>query len=239
MEESILNKVEKCLALSKSDNPHEAAIALKQAHALMEKHQLTMVDVSLSKISSSSTKGNMAKTPMDYEILLAQLVSKVFDCHVLTSTVKKTRLNNKGYYHNNQYDQHTTIWEFIGVKPANSLAAYAFEVLFRQLKNARKEYIQTELKRCTKTTKTRRANGFCTAWVHEIESTVRSFAKTDNKNDELIQTWIDKTYGDLTEQKGRSVEALNHADAIAGIESARDAVLHDAINTGRHNPLLN
>lgn len=236
MEESILNKVEKCLALSKSSNPHEAAVALKQAQALMKKHNLSTVDVSLAKINTSSTKGSLTKNPMDFEILLAQTVGKVFDCHVLTSTVKNTRFNSKGYYY---YDQYTTLWEFIGVKPSSELAAYAFETLFRQLKDARKEYIQTELKRCKKASKTRRANGFCTAWVHEIESTVRAFAKTDNKNKDLIQAWVDKKYGDLTEKKGRIVEALNHADVMAGVASARDAVLHDAINTGQHNPLLN
>ena len=38
--ETALTKIKKCLALSKSVNEHEAAIALKQAQRLMQEYSL-------------------------------------------------------------------------------------------------------------------------------------------------------------------------------------------------------
>ena len=49
--EKILDKIKKCLALSKSANEHEAAQALKQAQALMEKYEVNAVDIALSEVS--------------------------------------------------------------------------------------------------------------------------------------------------------------------------------------------
>ena len=46
-QEKIIDKIKKCLALAKSDNPHEAATALRQAQKLMEQHNLTEQDISL------------------------------------------------------------------------------------------------------------------------------------------------------------------------------------------------
>jgi hypothetical protein len=39
--DAIIRKIEKCLALSKSSNEHEAAAALRQATKLMEAYNIT------------------------------------------------------------------------------------------------------------------------------------------------------------------------------------------------------
>lgn len=39
--QTIIDKISKCLALSKSANEHEAAIALRQAQALMQKYKIS------------------------------------------------------------------------------------------------------------------------------------------------------------------------------------------------------
>lgn len=43
--EKVLDKIKKCLALGQSANEHEAAQALKQAQALMEKYEVNAVDI--------------------------------------------------------------------------------------------------------------------------------------------------------------------------------------------------
>lgn len=43
-----IEKIKKCLRLSKSANEHEAAQALKQAQILMQKFGITDIDVHLS-----------------------------------------------------------------------------------------------------------------------------------------------------------------------------------------------
>lgn len=49
--QAVLEKIKKCLALSKSANEHEAAQAMKQAQALMKKYEVDAVDVVLSEVS--------------------------------------------------------------------------------------------------------------------------------------------------------------------------------------------
>ena len=46
--EDALKKIKKCLALSRSANEHEAAVALRQAQHLMREHGLREQDVSLA-----------------------------------------------------------------------------------------------------------------------------------------------------------------------------------------------
>ena len=57
---AILCKIKKCLALSASSNPHEAAAALRQAHALMNKHgvsahEVTMADIGEARLEARPT----------------------------------------------------------------------------------------------------------------------------------------------------------------------------------------
>ena len=51
--EKILEKLKKLLALSKSDNPHEAALALQRAQKLMLAYNITQADLALSDIDES------------------------------------------------------------------------------------------------------------------------------------------------------------------------------------------
>lgn len=228
MQESILKKIEKCLALSKSNNPHEAAIALKQANALMEKHQLTMTDVSLSKINESKSKGSPSKNAMDFEAALAQMVANIFDCKLMKSV-------NTRYTSTKKYPTYITYWSFIGVKPNDEIAAYTFQTLFRQLKNARQEYINTELSYYSKKTKTQKANSFCIAWVIQVKETAKGLLnKSDNeqesKTEKMINSWIEREHGKLNKSTARSSKELILEDFQAGTESAKNAVLHNAVH---------
>ena len=47
----VIEKIKKCLALSKSANQHEAATALRQAQSLMEKYNIDADDSELLGLS--------------------------------------------------------------------------------------------------------------------------------------------------------------------------------------------
>lgn len=49
-QDKIISKIKKCLALAKSNNPHEAAAALRQARKMMTQYQINEADVLLSDI---------------------------------------------------------------------------------------------------------------------------------------------------------------------------------------------
>lgn len=78
--EKILDKIKKCLALSKSANEHEAAQALKQAQALMEKYEVNVVDIALSEVSEQGADRRMAFKLADWQWSVANMIADIFGC---------------------------------------------------------------------------------------------------------------------------------------------------------------
>ena len=125
---SALEKIKKCLALSRSANEHEAAQALKHAQSLMAKYGLTDWDVESAAVSEQY--GKAPKTAPSWHWRLVHLCASAFGCdrwHVA--------------------DHSGGRFVFCGINGRPELAAYAYEVLLRQLKTARREYIKTTLSR--------------------------------------------------------------------------------------------
>ena len=56
MNNRILNKIKKLMAMVERGNPHESANAMKKVQALMAEHQLSSEDVALSGIDASKVK---------------------------------------------------------------------------------------------------------------------------------------------------------------------------------------
>lgn len=86
MNEQVISKLQKLLALAGSDNPNEAALAMERAQVLMREHNLSLADVALDgsgayvqefKISS---KG---KTLTWWECQLAGWIAEAFDGQVV------------------------------------------------------------------------------------------------------------------------------------------------------------
>jgi hypothetical protein len=153
--EKILARIKKCLALSRSSNEHEAAIALRQAQALMREHGISDSDVAASYASETRGRSGASRTPVDWETGLAQTVAKTIGCEVIFCSSRE-----KGS------------WIFIGCNSADQICEYAFAVLHRQLKRARSEYIKKHLRRCSAARKTRRADLYCEGWVVSVASKV-------------------------------------------------------------------
>jgi hypothetical protein len=57
MDNSIKEKIQKLLRLSKSSNPHEAALAMEKAQSLLTEHKLAMADVEAFKTPDSVVMG--------------------------------------------------------------------------------------------------------------------------------------------------------------------------------------
>jgi len=218
--ERILDKIKKCFNLSKSSNPNEAAIALRQAKALMEKYSIDAVDVMVSDVKETEVISTNRKKSNRYELWLANTVGKAFNCKILVRTYP----THSGYIQT---------MAFIGVKPANEIAAYVFEVTHKRLKKDRLEYIKNELD-CwlTKAEKNHRANYFCEAWVNRIYQTVQDFANIKSKDNEIIDTFLEKKYGELKETEARNVNKkhISDDDYNAGYDKASDVKLYDAVS---------
>ncbi|MDR3351741.1 MAG: DUF2786 domain-containing protein [Zoogloeaceae bacterium] len=213
--DKILEKIKKCLALSRSGNPHEAAAALRQAQKLMQAHAITEADVEGARVRESGAKSGAAVHPARWEIFLSQVISKAFDCRVIFKC-------GRGQ------------WSFLGVESAAEVAGYAFSVLLRQIQKARKEYIGKNLKRCRAGTKVRRADLFCIGYVEKVAALVDSFAGP-NPNDEVLDAYIKREYPELRDaeprKKAESKESKESkgqkdiCDVLSGMLAAKDAQL--------------
>lgn len=218
--DDILRKIKVCLSRANSDNPHEAEISLNQAKRLMEMYGFSQNDVEMSDVKTAYAKGSGNLKPPIYEANLVMAIMDAFHC--------------KAY---NRYS--TGVGgkiQFVGLHPNEELASYYFNVLFRQLKKARKQYVQENLSRCQNKTKTRRADLFCEAWVAVIIKLIRktfTTPNTDKKN--LVGLFCQEYFANSESAKTKgSHKNITQQDinAIkAGANAASQVQLNHGVNT--------
>ena len=210
--DKVIDKIKKLLALAKSSNANEAALALNRAQKLMQEYAVTFTDVQLADCATSESLLD-AKGVNKYEIILIHLIAYAFGIEPIVSY---TKIN----------------WKvrakvcFLGISPQPELAQYCFDVLYRQLKQSRSQYIKQQSKRCKAATKTKRGDAFAEAWVMSAYRTVQKFALNDGQLT-LIQTYKDNSFNDLETSKGRDrTKGTSRAkDYLAGINAANDVRL--------------
>lgn len=127
------SKNQKCLALAKSANENEAAIALRQAQSLMREFQ---IDPDLLDIVEASCESKATKIPQAWEASLVMTIARAMQCKPIFSSGSRTWGIKAS-------------WTFIGVDPAPEVASYTFDVLYRQVIRSRKSFIENSLKRVT------------------------------------------------------------------------------------------
>jgi len=212
----IAEKIAKCLALANSENPAEAEAAKRQAKALMKKHGLTDADVVASTVTEHAASTGAKYRPAAWGCALAQVIAGAFACEPILE------ISNW---------RHTTV-RFIGAATKPKLAAYTFEVLHRQLKKHRREYLTTQ-KRCKRTTKTRRANIFCQQWVYRVADQVQEFAGTEAEKI-AIAAYKKKQFSKLNTYDKKPTTAIDRGDhdaAHAGNKAAGDIYLNRPVQT--------
>ncbi len=211
----VLVKIKKCLKLSASSNANEAAIALRQAQAMMAEYNISMDDVIAAEVSSSYAKSSVKTNPSDWESYLAKAVAKAFGCEVLF---------------NIDWFGKPGSWLFIGVGSSPELACYTYQVLSRQLKKCRSVYTKIHLKRCKPATQKTRTNLYCCSWVVAATKKISAMVP-DEATTSAIAAYIDKNYSYLTPLTPRSNKAplrrnLTYKDAEAGFLDGKSATLN-------------
>ncbi|MCK9193423.1 MAG: DUF2786 domain-containing protein [Nevskia sp.] len=160
----LLDKIKKCLRLSKSSNEHEAAAALRQARKLMESMQVTDDEIRAYEAAEASANSRASVRPVSWESSLANTIAETIGCELIF-------VQNLG---------HTGKWLFIGLNGKEQIAMYAMTVLLRQIVSARAEYIRSKLKRCKPSTRTRRADQFCSGWVSTVRIKVEALSISEH-----------------------------------------------------------
>lgn len=213
----ILEKIKKCLALSQSSNPNEAEAALRQARKMMEQHNLELSDVEASRASEARVDaGAGTRVPPVWMCRLASVCAEVFSCDVVLVGSK---------YNGREI-------RFIGVGSAPTLTTYAYDVLSRQLKKARREYVASQ-KRCSLPTKRRRGDAFANAWIDAVAYKVTQFAGMNEGTSMAIQAYKARNYPEMAEinVKRRKTEPQDVSAIVAGWEEGQSAQLHKGMGT--------
>ena len=228
--EKIIDKIKKCLALSNSDNPHEAAAALRQAQKLMEMHNLTELDISLSDVQECSAKAPSVDM-VRWEVALANLVAGAFGCKIFSvQSVRWLNMRARRIHH----------YVFIGVEPAAQIAQYAYEVLSEQCAKARRRYIGAQRKNCKTSTKVARGDAFAEGYVLGLQSLIYKFANSEGSQ-KLIAHYVSKKYPDLEAGKAKdrvTGKNITINDRFNGRMEARNAQLHHGVGGKEPQGLL-
>lgn len=221
----ILRKIERCLALTRSANEHEAGIALRQAQRMMAEHGLTTIDVAAARIDRATARSESGRTPPQWLARLASLVNAAFGTLAVYEP-RPTFDGWQGYY------------AFLGPDSQARIAAYAFEVLQRQLVNDRRSYMATISKRAKRETKTRRADAFAMAWVSGAYAHIVPIEQSEEAL-EAIEHFKARYYTTLESlcaiDRGQRRE--DQKAMMAGYQTGRNARLHTAVAQDRKEAL--
>lgn len=215
----IASKIAKLLALATSDNANEAATARRQAQAMMDKYNLTQGDVAAAAVYEKAAKTNSKHQPPLYLSHLALLVCRAFGCEVVAQ-------NGGGCLDSSM------LFMGLGIKP--ELAAYTFDVLRRQLQKDRTAFTKGLSNRMKRTTKTRKADAFCDAWLGRIHRQVTEFAGTEHDKS-AIAAYKKGRFKNLQDdtRQGRQTRADDYAAMLAGSMAAKDVELRRPVQNKR------
>jgi hypothetical protein len=213
VEDRVLDKIRKCLALSKSSNEHEAAAALRQAQKLMELHNVSEVGL-VADIGENRFKSKTSiSRPKFWESSLVKLVASAFGCKMYWQP-HRTYEGPKNYFGE---------YTLVGPKTQLELAVYTCEVMQRKLVAARTGYLKTLGKNLDRMQLTQHGDGFAKGWVETVASTIHAFA-TPEPVKAAINLWIaDKCCGKRT---GNQTRGVRNEGVEAGRAAGKGASIH-------------
>lgn len=219
--EQALRKVLACLRLSKSSNTNEAAAALRQARAMMEKYGLTEADAEASEIRSADAATRAQGAMLTRSIAaLAGLVADGYRCQFV---VRRARGIDRSFNVRGR-----TAVSFFGGGADPQIAAYAFTVLRRQLEADRARHTRRIRKRGNKEA---RGESFAIGWVTAV---LQLFPRAEIAEDrtQAINRAIETKFGATELTSGREIAAPKRDkgnDHWAGYDAGKRAQLNQGI----------
>lgn len=206
----ILDKIQKCLRLSKSANANEAATALRHAQKLMEANGITQADLDLLGYSEVEVDVPIQKTkkvPLVLTTLLGLIkhafgVKLVIDDRIGVSDVS--------------YCIH-----YFGPTARVQMAGYAHQVVYRAMEQAWRDYLR---ERPSLRGQRGVRSSFQVGWLQEVRSKVDAigFPEAEVAATEMM---INTRYNKLTKSKVNNM-GLYGGVMNSGAASAKDFSIH-------------
>lgn len=220
--ETAIEKIKKCLSLAKSQNENEAAIALKQANALMRKFNLEYRAVLAGEVNEVRVRTRYKSRPMGWDQLLVSQIGRQFDCEVLMI-------------------QNPHEWVFLGLDSNAQVAAYAYDVLMNQVRNSSKRYLKTNHASASTALKRKLGRLYCQGWVSNLAKRIEQFAGASSSK-EHISAYLQQSRYNVEQpkdsrRKRQILSALEWVVYTKGAQDGEHAKLHRGVGANMDEPL--
>ncbi|CAH8187572.1 MULTISPECIES: DUF2786 domain-containing protein [Vibrio] len=203
-----LKKIAKCLELGNSANVNEAANAIKMAHRLMLKYGLDKDDIEFIKMGKTQST-HLLPTSIGSSLLrVIRGINTKFG-------VEAVLLNHKGLKR----------VEFIGEADRAIFAAFAFDIIYREMNEHTGQFRNSFAGSGTSNTEvTRRVNSFVSGWIEGALEKLPTITADDESNNK-INNYIDKEFKNIDREtfKQQLRDAMKNitADYETGLKKGR------------------
>ena len=213
-----IRKIKACLRRAASSNANEAAMALRQAQAMMREHGVNSAEVGDVEHADVKTRSR-SHVPPQSQVALAGMCADGFGCKMIIL----------GSWNGMSV-------RFYGVDGAAEIAAYSFTVLRRQLDHDRRAHISRVRKRANRDA---RGEAFALAWVFAVSDLFPKAAIDESKR-ELIAETMRTMHPNSESTSGRDLTKKGKArddDYSAGHNAGRNAHLRTGVRGSEQKQL--
>ena len=206
--EKLISRLKKCLALSASPEPHEAAAALRQAQKLMDSLDLTEADLlglEMAEAVVKTREGFGACRTMNF---LTSIIMEAFGVEVI--------------YQRNPGTANRLNVCYIGPRDRVLLAEYSHRVVWRAMQTS---WDTVLLKWPLLKGEAGKRQAFHIGWLCGVKEKVSALMVSEEES-RAINAYIGKKFGELVPGKEVKQKPLNAAAYYAGMEAAQDFELY-------------
>lgn len=220
-----LKKIAKCLELGNSANVNEAANAIKMAHRLMLKYGLDKDDIEFIKMGKTQSTHLLPGNVGSNILRIIRGINTKFG-------VEAVLLNHKGLKR----------VEFIGEADRAIFAAFAFDIVYREMNEQTGKFRNSFSGTGTSTLEvTRRVNSFLSGWVEGALEKL-PIISPDEDSAKKIDDYIDKEFKNIDREtfKQQLREAMKNLteDYEVGLKKGRTVSVSRPINGAQAPKML-
>lgn len=217
-----LKKIAKCLELGNSANVNEAANAIKMAHRLMLKYGLDKDDIEFIKMGKTQSTHLLPASISSGILRIIRGINTKFG-------VEAVLINHKGLKR----------VEFIGEADRAIFAAFAFDIVYREMNEQTGQFRNSFAGSGTPTTEvSRRVNSFLSGWVEGALEKLPTITPDENSMNK-INSYIDKEFENIDREtfKQQLRDAMKNitADYEVGLKKGRKVSVNRPID-GAQSP---
>ncbi|NAW77526.1 DUF2786 domain-containing protein [Vibrio sp. V33_P6A3T137] len=212
-----LKKIAKCLELGNSANVNEAANAIKMAHRLMLKYGLDKDDIEFIKMGKTQSTHLLPASISSGILRIIRGINTKFG-------VEAVLINHKGLKR----------VEFIGEADRAIFAAFAFDIIYREMNEQTGQFRNSFAGSGTPTTEvSRRVNSFLSGWVEGALEKLPTITPDENSMNK-INSYIDKEFENIDREtfKQQLRDAMKNitADYEVGLKKGRKVSVNRPID---------